>query len=1098
MKIKKWKIILLSIVALIVIITGASVFAAKKAYNWFQSERFETYLQNKITEYGNIHLAFGNRSLKFLPRPQVVFHDVDIVIDDVQRIAVSELGFSIQLRSLFAETPIIDSAILRNPQITLTLPNPLAGANEPLEAFPDVAALLKTSLRQANPNLDINELNLVNGRADITFDTPDFPDISLNNLNLNAEMRRSRLTLTLDSRGSFFDGLSFKGDLDFNQGALSGNGQITNMQLAGFLPKGLFVKETVEIADCLISAQYVLDTAPAVKLDLTNLNITGQVKDDKRYANVNFTNSHLGLELKGQTLTVASNGLNGIAPRGYVTANMVFDLADLNTPQIVVDLRGRDLDIKETGDFIGVLDEDAEHLFTNIIQDGTAGELRFYIACDNFDDIFRYRKFELDFTATNATVNIASINLLLQSVTGRGALKEGWLTVSEADGLWRDSDINNANLKLDLNTEDYDFTFDSAVNFNLAGLQELLRLINPQFKNQLLDRLSNLSGRVPAALNVKYNQGREVITVISEKFNAAGTYNVGQLPVTVTNGLFTYADDQNIDFSAPNLTIGKSFAQNFSYRQDMTPDKVKSNTAQSSVKAALLDVDLNQVLPVITDITAEDTPEFLTTWQFTSGELLLKNFSLNGVIDDADTWLINAGATAKDVTAFNKKVAHEPFSSPAITMDIKTNGDTVAFNDINARFFFAQDNEVNIQGQALTRSDEIVLGLDISAPKIDFDLLLKVLSGPEETENNASDDSADTDTAITGKITFAANNAILFERAWAPVNATVDMTRDRGFLITLDETAMCGIALRGQININDGQVNMRVEPWLTDGDMAVVLACLSKDLTYAEGDISVQGFVTAKGDLDRIAELLNGEFTIYSNQGHISRFTLLANLLSIINVTEFYKGSLPNFRESGFNYSNLLLRGKIVNGNIVIEDTIINSAFFTAVASGNVNVGQNELSIDILVAPFKTVDRIVSYIPILGHIMGNNLVALPFRATGPIDNPSVIPLPPDAIGSSLVGILERTITSPFSIFDNALFDLFLCPDDEDTELNPNKQPGAGPSTSEINRYNPSGQDIPTPLSPLPETATPAETTTPNADNNDGWATTFYGPGPSQN
>ena len=1091
MKRKKFKIFLLIIGILIIAVTAGSIYGAKKAHEWFQSAAFETYLHDKIREYGNIHVAFGDRDLRFLPRPQVVIRDVDIIIDDAQKISIQNLSLSLDFATLFADTPVIDSITLESPEFTIVLPGLNAGDADGEFVFPDVPAMLKTQLLKVQTDVEIDEMSITNGKARISFATPDLPQISLDNILFNSDMRRGRLELELSARGSLFEDISLRSTVNFNDGSIIANGEINKLQAADFLPAGLFVKESVVIETLGISTKFAFKSGDKALLDLSALNIDGRISDGKRQFDAEFANSHLAVELAGQTVKMTSKGVNSLNPRGRLAADMSFDLKDMAEPQIVIELLGYNLNVGECGDFLGVLDDDAAHLFTNIIQGGVAEELRFYIACDDFDDIFRYRKFELDFTADNATIHIFPIRLLLEKINAEGQLKDGYITMTEADGYWRDSPISNGDLWLDLNTDDYDFTYHSGVEFNLAHLQELLLLVNPKFTNQLLDRIENLQGRVKADLDIKYKNSQDVITVISEKFNATGVYKVGKLPVNIQNGLFTYADTKYIEFSAPSLTMGNSKVQNLSYKQDLTPAQVKAGAAKSDVTATLADVALNQILPVVTEITAENTPEFLRTWQFTSGGLNLKNFKLNGVIDNADTWLIDADVAAHDVTAFNKNYADEPFTSPSVTSNIKTNGEVITFNDIDARFFFAKDNEVNVKGRAQSHPGEIVLDLDIAAPKIDFDLLLDVLEGPDDAPESQNGD------VITGKIDFAADTATLFERAWSPVKASIAMTRDRGYLINLDDVALCNIAVKGQVNINDGQIDMRVEPWLTDGQMASVLPCLSKDLTYAEGDLSVQGFVTAKGDINRLKELLNGEFQFYSKAGHIHKMTLLANLLSIVNVTEFYKGSLPNFNEKGFDYNELLLKGKITNGNIVIDSTTIDSSFFTAVASGNIDIANERLSIDILVAPFKTADRLVSYIPIIGHIMGNNLVALPFRATGPIEDPSVIPIPPDAVGSSLMGILQRTITAPISIFDNALFDLFR--GDSDEEKNPNKQPGAGPATNgEINEFNPSGQTAPAPDGSSDNSSgqnTQGSGGQAAHPGDDGFGTTFYGPGP---
>jgi hypothetical protein len=71
----------------------------------------------------------------------------------------------------------------------------------------------------------------------------------------------------------------------------------------------------------------------------------------------------------------------------------------------------------------------------------------------------------------------------------------------------------------------------------------------------------------------------------------------------------------------------------------------------------------------------------------------------------------------------------------------------------------------------------------------------------------------------------------------------------------------------------------------------------------------------------------------------------------------------------------------------------------------------------LLVAPFRTMDRIVSFIPVVRTVMGGNLVSVPIQVTGPLDDPKLSPLAPSAVGKSLVDMMTRTFRMPVQIFD---------------------------------------------------------------------------------
>ena len=108
------------------------------------------------------------------------------------------------------------------------------------------------------------------------------------------------------------------------------------------------------------------------------------------------------------------------------------------------------------------------------------------------------------------------------------------------------------------------------------------------------------------------------------------------------------------------------------------------------------------------------------------------------------------------------------------------------------------------------------------------------------------------------------------------------------------------------------------------------------------------------------------------------------------------------------------------DGKLIISEGTIDSPSMGIACAGKIKLVKKKMDLTVLVAPFKTVDRIVKHIPLVGNILGGTLVSLPFRATGNLDDPDVIPLSPTAVGSGLLGILERTLKLPITIIQPVL------------------------------------------------------------------------------
>ena len=87
---------------------------------------------------------------------------------------------------------------------------------------------------------------------------------------------------------------------------------------------------------------------------------------------------------------------------------------------------------------------------------------------------------------------------------------------------------------------------------------------------------------------------------------------------------------------------------------------------------------------------------------------------------------------------------------------------------------------------------------------------------------------------------------------------------------------------------------------------------------------------------------------------------------------------------------------------------------------GHIDLVNKRLDLTVLVSPLPTVNVIVGKIPLVSNIMGGTLVSIPVKVRGDLANPQVIPLSPSAVGSSLLGIVKRTLKLPIDVIQPVL------------------------------------------------------------------------------
>ena len=135
----------------------------------------------------------------------------------------------------------------------------------------------------------------------------------------------------------------------------------------------------------------------------------------------------------------------------------------------------------------------------------------------------------------------------------------------------------------------------------------------------------------------------------------------------------------------------------------------------------------------------------------------------------------------------------------------------------------------------------------------------------------------------------------------------------------------------------------------------------------------------------------------------------------MLNVTEILRGKLPEFGKEGLPYDSVDVKATLEDGKLRIDEATLEGPTVKIASRGEMDPINRRIDMTLLVAPFRTIDYIVSKIPLVRYLLSSTLIAVPVRVRGNLDNPEVIPLGPDAVGSEMIGIMKRTLELPFKI-----------------------------------------------------------------------------------
>jgi uncharacterized protein YhdP len=193
--------------------------------------------------------------------------------------------------------------------------------------------------------------------------------------------------------------------------------------------------------------------------------------------------------------------------------------------------------------------------------------------------------------------------------------------------------------------------------------------------------------------------------------------------------------------------------------------------------------------------------------------------------------------------------------------------------------------------------------------------------------------------------------------------------------------------------------------------------CLLDQEMRVNGNFDLKGRIIAQGKPEDIVRSSEGGVELQSKQGRFYYSVYLTKILEFINLTEIYRGRLPDLRTEGLDYNLIKIKGSLQKGRLVIEEATLDGTALELAANGEIDLMNQELNLTVLVAPLKTVDRLVKLIPVVRGILAGTLITIPLRVHGNLKDPKVTALSPSAIGDELLGMMKRTLGLPFKVIE---------------------------------------------------------------------------------
>jgi hypothetical protein len=238
--------------------------------------------------------------------------------------------------------------------------------------------------------------------------------------------------------------------------------------------------------------------------------------------------------------------------------------------------------------------------------------------------------------------------------------------------------------------------------------------------------------------------------------------------------------------------------------------------------------------------------------------------------------------------------------------------------------------------------------------------------------------------------------------------------------IDITHALLCGLDLSSKMTINHagqrpGVLTHTFFNTKQAKEVSLSIGCLTGTQSVIEGSYTLEGELAGSAQtFDMVKSKQNGHLNFKARSGRIFKATLLSRLLSLVNII-----GETDLQQQGFGFKTFTADVDVKESVVHIKKAVIDADNMGIIAEGWADPLNDALDITFLVAPFKTIDTIIKYIPVVNAILNGRLVSFPARAYGKISDPTVVLLHPSAVGKGLLNLLEDLVKSPGRLVEGA-------------------------------------------------------------------------------
>jgi hypothetical protein len=274
---------------------------------------------------------------------------------------------------------------------------------------------------------------------------------------------------------------------------------------------------------------------------------------------------------------------------------------------------------------------------------------------------------------------------------------------------------------------------------------------------------------------------------------------------------------------------------------------------------------------------------------------------------------------------------------------------------------------------------------------------------------------------VSGDFSLQAGTINLPNISGAELNVN-GILRDRKLSVNqLTANILGGYAdVQGDVDFSDPIPKLSIQGKVKSMTGGHLLKALGSETNLVEGEGAVAGNLLCEGEKEsEMLGSLQGNVNIYSRNGTIRKWNLLAKVFSLLNLYDLFRGKVQ-FTEAGLQYTKMGASFKVKEGVFTTDNFVLDSPSMLITGKGGINGKNKDVNGTITVSPLVTIDRTINKIPVLRSILrgrDRGVIYASYNVKGNIEDPDVSLNYVQTIGGGTLDTLKNVLTLPAELFE---------------------------------------------------------------------------------